>query len=143
MKSTKTMLIAALAAGALLAGSSVLRAQNATNTPPAGEHGPGMKGRANIAKQLDLSDDQKPKVEAIMKGAMEKGRALREDTSLTPEEKKDKVKAIKDDMATQLKTVLTPEQFAKWQELSKRGPRNHPPAGSADSPKPQAAAPPN
>jgi Spy/CpxP family protein refolding chaperone len=143
MKSTKTMLIAALAAGALLAGSSALRAQNATNTPPAGEHGPGMKGRANIAKQLDLSDDQKPKVEAIMKGAMEKGRALREDTSLTPEEKKDKVKAIKDDMATQLKTVLTPEQFAKWQELSKRGPRNHPPAGSADSPKPQAAAPPN
>ena len=39
MKSTKTMLIAALAAGALLAGSSALRAQDATNTPPAGHHG--------------------------------------------------------------------------------------------------------
>jgi periplasmic protein CpxP/Spy len=143
MKSTKTMLIAALAAGALLAGSSALRAQTATNTPPAGEHGPGMKSRANIAKQLDLTDDQKPKVQEIMKSAMDKGRAVREDTSLTSEEKKEKAKAIKEDMATQLKAVLTPEQFAKWQEMSKRGPRNHPPGGNPDSPKPQATAPPN
>jgi periplasmic protein CpxP/Spy len=134
MKSTKTMLIAALAAGALLAGSSALRAQNATNTPPANEHGSGMKGRPNLAKQLDLTDDQKPKVEAIMKGGMEKGRALREDTSLTPEEKKAKAKAIKEETATQLKAVLTPEQFTKWQEMSKRGPRNHPPGGP-ESPK--------
>jgi periplasmic protein CpxP/Spy len=136
------MLIAALAAGALLAGSSALRAQNATNTPPAGEHGPGMKGHANIAKQLNLTDDQKPKVEAILKGAMEKGRTLREDTSLTSEEKKDKAKEIREETATQLKAVLTPEQFAKWQELSKRGPRNHPP-GTPEIPKPQATAPPN
>ena len=134
------MLIAALAAGALLAGSSALRAQNATNTPPAGERGPGMKGRANIAKQLDLTEDQKPKVEAIMKGAMEKGRALREDTSLTPEEKKAKAKAIKEETATQLKAVLTPEQFAKWQEMSKRGPRMHPPGGP-DAPKSPTAPP--
>ncbi len=143
MKSTKTMLIAALAAGALLAGSSALRAQDATNTPPAGEHGPGMKGRPNLDKQLDLTDTQKPKVHEIQKSAMEKVRALREDTSLTSEEKKEKAKAIKEDMATQLKAVLTPEQFAKWQEISKRGAHSHPPAGSADSPKPQATAPPN
>jgi periplasmic protein CpxP/Spy len=136
------MLIAALAAGALLAGSSALRAQNATNTPPAGEHGPGMKSRANIAKQLDLTDDQKPKVQEIMKSAMDKGRALREDTSLTSEEKKEKTKAIKEDMATQLKAVLTPEQFAKWQEMSKRGPRNHPP-GTPETPKTPTAPPPN
>jgi periplasmic protein CpxP/Spy len=143
MKSTKTMLIAALAAGALLTGSSALRAQDATNTPPAGEHGPGMKGRPDLVKQLDLTDAQKPKVEAIRKSAMEKGRALREDTSLTPEEKKAKAKAIRDDTATQMKAVLTPEQFAKYLEMTKRGPRSHPPGGSSDSPKPQATAPPN
>ena len=140
MKSTKTLLIAALAAGALLAGSSALRAQDATNTPPAGEHGPGMKGRPNIAKQLDLTDAQKPKVEAIMKGAMEKNRAVHEDTSLTPEEKKAKAKAIREESATQMKAVLTPEQFAKWQEMSKRGPRMHPPGG-LDAPKSPTAPP--
>ncbi len=139
----KTMLVAALAAGVLIAGGSSLRAQSATNTPAAGEHGPGMKGRPNIMKALDLTDDQKPKVEAIMKGAMEKRKALRDDDSLTPEEKKDKNKAIQEDTATQLKAVLTPEQFAKYQELTKRGPHAHPPAGTPDSPKPPAATPPN
>jgi protein CpxP len=138
MKSTKALLIAALAAGALIGGSSSLSAQNATNTPAAGEHGPGMKGHMNL-KALDLTDDQKPKVQEIIKGAMEKRKALREDTSLTPEEKKDKAKAIQDDTATQLKAVLTPEQFAKWQEMSKRGPRMHPP-GTPDAPKPPTAS---
>ena len=118
MKSTKTLLIAALTAGALLAGSSALRAQQATNMPPI--HA-GMKGHQDIAKQLDLTEDQKPKVEAIIKGAADKGRTLREDTSLTPEEKKAKAKVIREETATQLKGVLTPEQFAKWQEMSKRG----------------------
>ena len=140
MKSTKTLLIAALAAGALLAGSSALRAQDATNTPPVGEHSPGMKSHPDLAKQLDLTDAQKPKVEAIRKNATEKGRALREDTSLTPEEKKAKAKAIREDTATQMKGVLTPEQFTKWQEMSKRGPRMHPPGGP-DAPKSPTAPP--
>ena len=141
MKSTKTWLVVAVAAGTLLGGSSALYAQNATNTPPANAHG-GMKSRQNIAKQLDLTEDQKPKYDAIMKGAAEKGRALREDTSLTAEEKKTKAKAIKEDTTAQLKVVLTPEQFAKWQELSKHGSHVHPP-GSPESSKSQTTPPSN
>lgn len=129
MKLKKTWLITALAAGALLAGSSALRAQSTNNPPPAGEHGPGMRGRPNLAKQLDLTEDQKPKVEAIMKSTAEKSRALREDTSLSPEDKKAKVKAIREETTAQMKAVLTPEQFTKWQELTKRGLRNHAPGG--------------
>jgi periplasmic protein CpxP/Spy len=142
MKSTKTLLIAALAAGALLAGSSALRAQQATNMPPI--HA-GMKPHQNIAKQLDLTEDQKPKVEAILKGAADKGRALREDTSLTPEEKRAKAKAIREETATQLKGILTPEQFAKWQEMTKRVAHNRPLAapGTPTSPKTDATPPTN
>ena len=55
-----------------------------------------MKGHQDIAKQLNLTDEQKPKYDAIMKGAADKGRTLREDTSLTPEEKKAKAKAIRE-----------------------------------------------
>jgi Spy/CpxP family protein refolding chaperone len=115
MKSTKIMLIAALTAGALIIGSSSLRAQDATNMPP-----PTMKGRPNFAKSLDLTEDQKPKFDAITKAALEKRKALREDDSLTKEEKKAKAKAIQEDTATQLKALLTPEQFAKWQAMTKR-----------------------
>lgn len=117
MKSTKTLLIAALAASALLAGVSSLRAQDATNVPPAVQHG--MKGRQDIAKALDLTDDQKPKVKAILKDSMDKRKALREDDTLTPEDKKDKAKIIQDDTNAKMKAVLTPEQFTKYQAMTK------------------------
>jgi len=142
MKSTKTWLVAALTAGALIGGSSALYAQNATNTPPAHVHSSGMKGHQNMAKQLDLTEDQKPKYDAIMKDAAEKGRTLREDTSLTSQDKKDKAKVIREDTTAQLKALLTPEQFSKWQELSKHGSHAHPP-GSPDSSKSQTAPPSN
>ena len=139
MKSTKTMLVAALAVGALLACSSSLRAAD-TNTPPAGgppagERGPGMRGgRPDIAKALDLTDEQKPKVEAIMKGAGEKRKALREDTALTPEDKKAKAKAIQEDTTAQMKAVLTAEQFAKYEKMAQGMRGNRPPGGGGGGP---------
>jgi Spy/CpxP family protein refolding chaperone len=138
MKSTKTLLIAALAAGALLAGSSALRAQESTNTPP-----PAMKGgRHDIAKELNLTDDQKPKFQEIMKSSREKMKDLREDTSLTPEDKKAKAKEIQENTATQMKALLTPEQFTKWQELVKHARGNRPPGGGAGGPPPAGTPPP-
>jgi protein CpxP len=138
MKSTKTLLIAALAAGALFAGSASLLAQESTNTPP-----PGMKGgRHDFAKELNLTDDQKPKFQEIMKGALDKRKALREDTSLTSEEKKAKAKEIQEDTSTQMKALLTPEQFTKWQELSKHMRGNRPPGGGAGGPPPAGSPPP-
>jgi len=131
LKSTKTMLIAALAAGALFAGSSSLLAQDATNTPPADQHGHGMKGgRPDFATALNLTDDQKPKFQEIMKGAMDKRKALRDDSSLTPEDKRTKMKAIQADTDTQLKALLTPDQYAKWQEMSKKGHKSTAPAAA-------------
>jgi Spy/CpxP family protein refolding chaperone len=140
MKSTKTLLIAALTAGTLLANSSALRAQNATNPPPVHEHGP--KG---AIQALNLTDDQKPKFQAIMKDLTEKRKALREDTSLTSEEKKAKAKEIQDGVNTQMKTLLTPEQFVKWQDMSKRKVHGRPPMvpGAQASPKTDTTAPPN
>ena len=135
MKSTKTMLIAALATGAMLACGS-LRAAD-TNTPaggpPAGERGPGMRGaRPDLAKALDLTAEQKPKVDAIQKGANEKRKALREDTALSQEDRRAKIKAIQEDTTTQMKAVLTPEQFAKYEKLAqgmRRPPGGGPGAG--------------
>jgi protein CpxP len=142
MKSTKTMIIAAMAACALLAGGSSLLAQDSTNTPPAGGHG--MKGgRPDFAKELNLTEDQKPKFQEIMKGAMEKRKELRDDTSLTPEDKKAKGKAIQEDTNTQMKALLTPEQFAKWQEMAKHMRGNRPPGGGAGGPPPGANPPQN
>jgi len=135
MKSTKTTLIAALATGALLTCGSLFAAEtNApAGTPPAGERGQGqgMRGRPDFAKALDLTDEQKPKVEAIMKAAQEKRMALRSDTSLTPEDRRAKAKAIQEDTTAKMKEVLTAEQFAKYEKMAQSMRGNRPPGGGA------------
>jgi Spy/CpxP family protein refolding chaperone len=73
--------------------------------------------------QLNLTADQKPKVQAIREAQRQKVRDLRQDTSLTPEDRKAKMKALRDDEVTQMKAVLTPEQFDKWQKMSPAGMR--------------------
>ena len=137
MKSTKTLFIAALAVGSLLAFGTVANADDTTNnppsTPPAGgpPGGPGMRGQNGfdfIAKQLNLTDDQKPKVKAILEDQRKKMGDLRQDTSLTPEDHKAKVKAIRENTVTQMKAVLTADQFQKWQAMQPQM-RNRPPGG--------------
>jgi hypothetical protein len=149
MKSTKTMLIAALAAGALLACSSSLLAQDSTNTPPAGSPpaggppGGGMRGRGptleQLTKSLDLTDDQKPKVKAVLDDQMQKMKDLRQDpdfAGLSREDKMAKMKPIHDDTMAKMKDILTADQFAKYQKMGMRG--NRPPGGGAGTPPPAA-----
>jgi Spy/CpxP family protein refolding chaperone len=146
MKITKSMIIAALVAVNVLAWNLALRADDSTNTPPAApppadNHGSGMRGRPDFAKELNLTDDQKPKFKAIMDAQMQKMRDLREDDSLSQDDMRAKMKAIHDDTATQLKTVLTADQFAKWQKMSKHMHRP-PPDGENGAGTPPPDAPP-
>jgi Spy/CpxP family protein refolding chaperone len=153
MKANKTMLIAALAVGSLLVWSPALRAADtnkpSSTPPPAGAPPAGRPpggGFERMAEQLNLTADQKPKVQAIMDTNRQKMLDLRKDTSLSQEDRQAKRKVVAEDMAQQMKAVLTPEQFDKWEKTSPMGPRrlhpNPPPgnekAGSTNAP----AAPP-
>jgi Spy/CpxP family protein refolding chaperone len=143
MKATKMTLIAALAAGTLLALSPALRADDSTNTPPAAppaggpppgdRHGPGMRGPNfdRLAEQLNLTDDQKPKVKAILGDQMEQMRDLWQDPSLSREDRMAKMKAIREATDAKLKAVLTVDQFKKFQDMRPMmgGPRHGPPGG--------------
>ena len=138
MKLNKTLALAALVVGSLFAGST-LSAQDSNNTPPAGAPpgGPGQRGRPNfeqIAKQLELTDDQKPKVKAVLDEQQQKIADLRKDTSLAPEDRRAKVKEIRDASTAKLKDILTAEQLAKCQKLGSGNRR--PPGGSGATPPP-------
>jgi Spy/CpxP family protein refolding chaperone len=146
MKPTKLLILASLALGGLLMLIPAGFAQDATNTPPAGSPpGPGMRGRMNfdrLAEQLNLTDDQKPKVKEILANQMQQMRDLRQDDSLSADDRRAKMKSIREDTNTKLKGVLTADQFQKWQEMQSRmrGPRNRPPGeGGTNAP---AGAPP-
>jgi Spy/CpxP family protein refolding chaperone len=142
MKLNKTLMIAALAAGSVFAGNLTLHAQDSTNTPstntpPAG----GMRGRGpgldQIAKELDLSDDQKAKVKAAMDDQRQKMQDLRSDSTLSQDDRNAKRKEIRDAMEAKIKDILTPDQFAKWQKMMpamrNRGGGRPPGAGSSST----------
>jgi periplasmic protein CpxP/Spy len=145
MKVTKPMIIAALVAGNLLAWNPALRAAD-TNTPPAakpanacpdGKQRPmgmmrGGPGLDQIAQQLNLTEDQKAKVKPILEERDKKMMEMRGGTGLSQEERRAKMQAIRQETVTQMKAVLTPEQFEKWQKIPPfgRGPRSGPPMGA-------------
>ena len=115
---TKHLVLSLLALTGLLALQPLTRAAEVKDptTAPAGNRAAALRDRMQqTAKELNLTADQKEKLQAIIRSQGEKLRDLRQDTSLSPEEKKTKFKAIRDSLTAEVKKVLTPEQFEKWQ----------------------------
>jgi hypothetical protein len=58
-------------------------------------------------------------------------RDLRNDTTLSTDDRRAKMKTIRDDANAKLKTILTPDQFAKYQALMPaRRPATPPPTAA-------------
>jgi len=169
MKSIKPLIVATFAAASLMVSGPSVQAQGDTNASPPppspggppirseGGPGPGMANRQDfdtIARQLNLTDDQKAKFKSIMDSRAQKMRDLRKDpgfASQSPQDRRAKVKAIQDEMRTQMKSLLTPAQFDQWQKMPFMnarggGPINPPPrspnAGDTNAPAPRSANPP-
>jgi len=67
------------------------------------------------ARELNLTDEQKQKLQTIVRERMEKLRDLRQDNSLTREEKMGKFRAAREEINAEVKKLLTPVQFQEWQ----------------------------
>ncbi len=139
MKTSKISLMAALIAGVLLAYSPALRAEDAKESKDApkregqpGRDGAEMKERFDkMAEDLKLTADQKAKVETAIKEQREKMRGMRD---LAPEERREKAKALREEMIKKMKGILTAEQFEKWE---KNRPQNRPGRVGGQGPGPQ------
>ena len=141
MKLSKSLIIAALVVGSLFAGSAALQAQNATNPPPAGPPPAGLRGMRGgpnidqIATILKLDDATKAKVKTILDEQQKKIADLRADTTLSQADRRTKMQAIRDGTTTQMKAVLTADQFDQWQKMNQpRQRRAAPPAAPAAAP---------
>ena len=67
-----------------------------------------------VARDLNLTPDQTAKLQSIVRERTQKLRELRQDTSLSPEEKRQKLAAARLEIIADVKKVLTREQFEKW-----------------------------
>ena len=119
MKLTKVSLIAALIAGVMFVGSPAVQAQEKDKKGKGAEV---IKERLDtLSKELNLTDEQKPKVEAALKEQGEKMRALREDTSLSDDDRREKFRGLREDMNKKMKGILTTEQYDKYEKLPPPG----------------------
>lgn len=92
---------------AALISAPVARAQTSPSTS--------QSESANQRADLKLTDEQKAKMQEIRKGTQEQIQAVRQDASLTTEQKRDKARAIKRNARQQSKGILSPEQFHRYQ----------------------------
>ena len=118
MNITKHTLIALAAVAGVLSLQQLTRAADINEPAPLAAGGRLAAQRERMqetARELNLTDEQKEKLQAIIRGQMEKLRDLRQDSSLTQPEKAEKFKTIREDIISEAKKVLTPDQFEKWQ----------------------------
>lgn len=85
---------------------------------------PGMAARGGYGlEQLDLTQAQKDRIAAIRQDSLQQVQAIRLDTTLTPQQKTERIAAIRNAGHEQVLQVLTPEQRQKLEEWRASSPR--------------------
>ena len=112
----KISLVAAMVLGGLIAFSTLATAQDANKAEKKGRKG-GQSLEQRMEKlttALSLTDEQKPKVEKVMKETEKKMKELGQGGD------REKRKEIMDDQTKKMKEILTPDQFTKYEDLMKQ-----------------------
>ncbi len=140
MKMQKVSLLAILGLGGLLVCTNVASAQDSNASPRRGQ-GQNMEQRLErLSTELKLTDEQKPKIKAILEESRKKMQELRGDSNLSDEQRREKLQTLRTEERNKMKAVLTPEQFEKLQNMRPGRRQGAPgaPAGSGADQKPDS-----
>ena len=80
----------------------------------------GQRGEA-MKEKLGLSNDQAAKLKAQNEATREKVKSIQANQSLSADQKKEQMKAVKDAANAERKNILTAEQIKKMEEMKKEG----------------------
>lgn len=84
---------------------------------------------ARMTQQLKLTDEQQAKIKPILEIQHNKMMDLRQDTSMSREDRFAKFREIRQDSLEKIKPILTPDQQKQWEKIQqsrrvrRRGPR--------------------
>lgn len=90
--------------------------QSKDSTQKNKDHGDKLSKKEAL-KELNMTEEQKGKVKEIMKANKAAKKAIEDDSSLSAEQKKAKIKQLRLSQMQKLKTVLSPEQIEKFKKL--------------------------
>ncbi|MEO8725147.1 MAG: hypothetical protein ABI383_03410 [Acidobacteriaceae bacterium] len=126
MKKIIAMSVMALTISALSAFAVAQEDQSAASNQPASTQTEtmnghrGHRGGARMAQELGLTPDQQSQMKQHHEQQMESMKALKADTSLTPEQKHDKMKEAHAQNQQFMDNLLTPEQKTKWEQMKQQ-----------------------
>jgi Spy/CpxP family protein refolding chaperone len=106
----------------LIFGCAVAFAGPDSNLPVRGDKRPDARQRAlwsmrELSEKLNLTDAQKAAIKPILANDANEIKAVRQDGSLSKEQKMAKVKEIRDSSVEQINAILTPDQQKEFAEL--------------------------
>lgn len=81
-------------------------------------HGDGFN---RMAQGLNLTQQQQDQLKPIFEKQHEQVQAIRQDASLSEDQKKQKIEALHQDAQAQIKGILTPEQQQQWEQKKAQG----------------------
>lgn len=79
-----------------------------------------QSGSASIDDELQLTDDQKQKIAVIVDDENKQISAIRDDNSISMEQKQQKALAIRQAATPKIKAILTPDQLQKLAVIQQR-----------------------
>ena len=84
----------------------------------------------HLTKELNLTEDQQTKIKPVLEEHLKQMDQTRQDTSLPREDRRAKMKQIHEDMISQTRPILNPDQQKKLDEMVSHHGRN----GDNDNP---------
>jgi len=93
-------------------------APTAQSAPPAQHRTPDPARQAkHLGKQLGLTSDQVNQLTPILADRQQQLEGVRSDTTLTPQDRREKVRGIMDDSKTKIEAVLTDPQKQQYEQM--------------------------
>jgi Spy/CpxP family protein refolding chaperone len=74
-----------------------------------------------LAKRLNLTDDQKQKLQGIFADQQQQMQSMRQDSSLSRQDRMEKMKTMRSDADEKINGILNDEQKQKYAELKEKG----------------------
>lgn len=79
-----------------------------------------QKQAARLTKRLGLSDDQSSKIATILQNRQQQLATVRGDNSLSPQDRRTKMRSIQQDTDSQINAVLTPAQQTQYANMKQQ-----------------------
>jgi Spy/CpxP family protein refolding chaperone len=95
-------------------------AQAPAQTPPPAQGAAAAQKLEAIAKQLNLTPEQKVKLMPILKAEAPKVQAIKNNPSLGNLQKLEQIKALHNETAPQIQAILTPQQYEQLQGIRRQ-----------------------